>query len=291
MRCNAGLVEVTTELTAHHVARGERRHGLEHFHLFVAIVLVVAATDRWLHRDIGQHLQQMVLHHIADCAGLLVETAAPFDAELLRHGHLHRLHVVPVPDRLEERIGKAEERQVLYGVLAQIVVNAKNVVLVERLQEHRVQPPRRLEIAAERFFHDDPGTGGAPRLLEQRHDVVEQVRRNRQIVRRMVREAEFVAQRHVRGGVAVVATHVAQQRRQFGKRLRVEPAVLDHAVTRARAKLLDVAAARHADHGHVEMPVLDHLLQRRKDLLVRQVARGAEKDEGVGWDRVHFFSR
>jgi len=39
--------------------------------------------------------------------------------------------------------------------------------------------------------------------------------------------------------------------------------------------------------GMSRRAALDHRLQRRKDLLVRQVARSAEEDEGVGVPLVH----
>jgi hypothetical protein len=68
----------------------------------------------------------VVLHDVADGADLVVEAAAALDAEGLGHGDLHALDVVAVPDRLEERIGEAEDHQVLDGFLAQIVVDAKD---------------------------------------------------------------------------------------------------------------------------------------------------------------------
>ena len=42
------------------------------------------------------------------------------------------------------------------------------------------------------------------------------------------------------------------------------------------------AGLGHADHRHVEVAALDHRLQRREDLLVGEIARGAEEDAGVG---------
>ena len=37
----------------------------------------------------------------------------------------------------------------------------------------------------------------------------------------------------------------------------------------------------HANDGHVKLATADQCLQSRKDLLVRQVARGAEKYESI----------
>jgi hypothetical protein len=56
----------------------------------------------------------VVLDHVTDRACLLVEAAAPLDAEALRHRDLHALDVVAVPDRLDERVREAEEEEVLH---------------------------------------------------------------------------------------------------------------------------------------------------------------------------------
>jgi hypothetical protein len=41
------------------------------------------------------------------------------------------------------------------------------------------------------------------------------------------------------------------------------------------------AGLGHTDHRHVEAAAFQHRLQRVEDLLVGQVARGAEEDQGV----------
>ena len=63
--------------------------------------------------------------------GLLVEGAAALDAEVLGHGDLDVVHVATVPDRLEDAVGEAEDEQVADGVLAQVVVDAVDLRLVE----------------------------------------------------------------------------------------------------------------------------------------------------------------
>ena len=55
-----------------------------------------------------------------------------------------------------------------------------------------------------------------------------------------------------------------------------------HTVIRASAKLIEGSSSfGHADHGDFEMSSFDHRLQRRKDLLVCEVAGGAEENECV----------
>ena len=60
---------------------------------------------------------------------------------------------------------------------------------------------------------------------------------------------------------------------------------------RRASKLIEVPTGLgHADDRHVEVAALHHRLQRREDLLVGQIAGGAEEDQGVGMGIVHEFS-
>src|SRR5262249_6096662 len=127
---DAGLVLVAAKLTTYHVPWRERRHRLEDLHLLVADGFAVGPRRRF-HCEIRQHLEEVILHDVADCSGLIVEGPAPLDAEVLRHGDLHTLDMLAVPDRLQERVGEAEERHVPHRPLAQVVVDAKDVRLVE----------------------------------------------------------------------------------------------------------------------------------------------------------------
>ena len=72
---HAGSCAVAAELAAHDVCGVERPHGLEHLGLLVADRLGVGAGRRF-HGQQGDHLQHVVLHHVADRAGLFVEAAA-----------------------------------------------------------------------------------------------------------------------------------------------------------------------------------------------------------------------
>ena len=127
----------------------------------------------------------------------------------------------------------------------------------------------------------------APRVQSARcellDDRAEQRRRDREVVRGMDGAVELAAQRGERRRVGVVAVDVAQQRQELRERRLVDAAVLREAVARPRAELVEVPARlRDADDGHVEVPAPDHRLQRREDLLVREIAGGAEEHERVG---------
>ena len=74
----------------------------------------------------------MVLDDVARHAGLLVELAAPLDADLLGDGDLHVVDVLAVPERLEDAVGEAEDEEVLDRLLAEVVIDAEDLALVER---------------------------------------------------------------------------------------------------------------------------------------------------------------
>ena len=66
--------------------------------------------------------------------------------------------------------------------------------------------------------------------------------------------------------------------------------MLFQAVFRARLQLIQIPSSlRYADDGQSEAFVADQALQRWKNLLVRQIARGAEEYQCVGQNRCHSF--
>ena len=122
---------------------------------------------------------------------------------------------------------------------------------------------------------------------ELQDDRLEQARRDRQVVRGTLCRAQFAAQGGKRRGVAIVAVDVMQQAHELRECRRVEAAVLFQAVAGAGAKLLEVPSRlRNTYDRNVEVAALDHRLQRRKDLLVGEIAGRAEENERVGVDVV-----
>ena len=77
---DALFLPIAAELPPDQVVRLDRRDRLQHLHLLIANGFAVGA-DRRLHRQIAQDLEEMVLDHVANGAGLIVESAAAFDAE------------------------------------------------------------------------------------------------------------------------------------------------------------------------------------------------------------------
>ena len=61
---------------------------------------------RRIHRHQRQHLQQVVLHDIADRPHAVVEPFSTPEPEVLGHRDLHAVDVVAVPERLEEDVSR-----------------------------------------------------------------------------------------------------------------------------------------------------------------------------------------
>ena len=73
----------------------------------------------------------VVLEDVAEGAGGLVEGPAAFDADALSAGDLDALDVLVVPERLEDAVAEAEDRDVLHGLFAEVVIDAEDLVFLE----------------------------------------------------------------------------------------------------------------------------------------------------------------
>ncbi|MNP35151.1 hypothetical protein D3C76_1284730 [compost metagenome] len=73
----------------------------------------------------------MVLQHVAGRPGAVVVSAAVLYAEAFTDADLYMIDLVVAPHRLQQGIGKAQGHEVLHGFLAQVVVDAKHLRLVE----------------------------------------------------------------------------------------------------------------------------------------------------------------
>ena len=147
----------------------------------------------------------------------------------------------------------------------------------------RFSVARRGEVLAEGFLDDDAGPFRAARSSQLFDDGSEERGRDRQVVRRVLRASELASERLEGRRIFVVPVDVAKQSAQLVERGTVQAAVFLDAVLRPRAQLVEgPAGLGHADDRHVEVAALGHRLQRRKDFLVGQIARGPEKHERVG---------
>ena len=97
----------------------------------------------------------MVLDHVAQSAGFLVITAALAHAQLFADRDLHVVDRVPVPQAFENRVRKAKHQNVLHRFFAQVMVDAKDLLLAGVVGQLIVQLPRGFQIVAERLLDDD----------------------------------------------------------------------------------------------------------------------------------------
>ena len=118
------------------VRRRRLRDRLQDLDLLVAH-LFGGEAHRRLHRDVAEQLQHVVLDQVAQRAGLVVVAGAGADADVLGGRDLDAVDVVAVPQRLEHAVGEAERQHVLDRLLAEVVVDAEDLGLVEDRQHAR----------------------------------------------------------------------------------------------------------------------------------------------------------
>ena len=216
-------------------------------------------------------------------ARAVVKIAATLDTEVFCHRDLHAFDALPIPQRLEKRIGKAEKKQILNGVFAQVVVDAKNVFFPEDAVHHSVQCLRCGKILSERFFDHDARARGTTRLAEPMNDGLEQAGRDGEIVRRPLRVAQFPPQRLKSRRIGIVAVNVVHAAAQAAKSVRVQTAIVLNAVPRACAELVERPAGfGDADNGDVEIAAFGQRLQGGKYFLMGEIPRSAKKYQRVG---------
>ena len=282
---HTGNLAITVVLPAHDIVCREGADGPEDIE--AAIADRVVAGSRGLHEHQRQHLQQVVLHDIAQCADLVVERAAVLDAEVLGHGDLDRLDILPPPQRLEPGVGEAHIFDVLDGLLAQVVVDAQDLILANDRQQSVIELNGGVEAGAERLLDRHSAPGREVRGTQLLDDGPEEGRRDLKVEERMLRALHMGGQSGVEAGIREVATdvgHALGEAREHGLVDRL-PRCLEHCVDRVAGHLPQVGVAHvvggNPDHRHVEQSTLLQVIQRRQGHLVGQVSGDAEDDQVV----------
>src|SRR5215472_4826238 len=108
----------------------------------------------------------MILNHVADRARFVVELPSSGNAEVFRHGNLHALNMVSIPDRLNNRIVEPEVHKALHCTLTQVVVDPENGGFRKDLVDRAVQLSRRGSVATKRFLDNDPRPVSAAALSQ-----------------------------------------------------------------------------------------------------------------------------
>src|ERR1700681_35991 len=115
-----------------------------------------------LHGQKSYDLEHVVLDHVTDSPGVIVEITPPLDPELFCHGDLDTLNVMPVPDRLQEAVGEAKEQQIEDSLFTEVVVDTKDSRFRKHGMKSGIQLLRRGQIVPKglldnnsRIFHAD----------------------------------------------------------------------------------------------------------------------------------------
>jgi len=137
--------------------------GLQHLGFLVADCLRVEVARRF-HGGEGQHLGEVVLHHVPQGAAGLVVPSPLLDADGLGGRDLDAGDVVPVPDRLEDRVREAQDQDVLDGLFTQVVVDAEDLGFLAAALNNPVQGLGAAVVRAKGFLDDNPAAAG---VLEQ----------------------------------------------------------------------------------------------------------------------------
>jgi hypothetical protein len=109
---------------------------------------------------------------------------------------------LPVPDRLEDSVREPERQHVLDGLLAEVVIDAKDLVLGEVLPVQQMgQLARGVEVVAERLLDHEPHPALiASPLAELAYEHVDRVRGNGEVVETVARRTALLLElAHRRG--------------------------------------------------------------------------------------------
>ena len=168
--------------------------------------------------------------------------------------------------------------------LAQIVIDAEDPLLGQVLEQDAVEGPRRHKVAAEGLLDDRlarpracslPRPCARPRAQRASAEWRGSAPDGSALAKRLFQLLERLE-------ILIAAIDVAQQLHEPRECRRIDTAVMLKTVASALAQLLETPAALgDADDGDIERAALDHRLQRRKYLLVGEIARGAEEDQRI----------
>ena len=84
----------------------------------------------------------MILHHIANRTSLIVKHSAALNSEILGHGDLHVFDMYAVQQWLQEGVCEPRKEHAVHWPLAKVMIDSKNVLLVEGSKQNRIQSAR-----------------------------------------------------------------------------------------------------------------------------------------------------
>ena len=83
----------------------------------------------------------------------VIITGTAFNTVGFRMGDLHMINVMPIPQRFENQIIKAQYQQILHCFLANVMINAVNLVFAQMLFQTLLQQLGGGQIVSKGFFN------------------------------------------------------------------------------------------------------------------------------------------
>ena len=286
---DALLVAVALVLAEHGVAgldRPDRAQDLQP----LGAQLVAGHARRGVHQREREQLQQVVLADVAQRARRVVEVAAAVDAAVLGDGDLDRLDRAAVPERLEDAVDEAQDEQVLRRLLAEVVVDPQQLLLVEVLVQRGAQLARAGEVLAERLL-DHQARGGSRLAAEPdpgqlRADLGEQRRRDGEVGEAVALAlVERLLQPLVELGVVGGAVdHLGRLEQLLPALAALQPRAAGPVLGGQLAQLLGGGRARDAEHGELlgQPAGGGQVVEGGPQLAPGEVAGGPEQHERHG---------
>ena len=201
----------------------EGSHRVEQLDLAV-LQIARAQALRWLHRGEAEHLEHVVLHHVLERAGLVVEAGPTLQRQRFLPQDVDLLDGIAVPDRFQQPSGEPEADQVLHGDHAQRMVDPVHRFLARVAHDLGQEPVQRdgvVQLLPERLLEHDATALRQADVAERGHRRREQPLGQRQVGhnRAPVRARRLADDRGhgIRvGGVAVPVRDRARQRLAAG---------------------------------------------------------------------------
>jgi hypothetical protein len=196
-----------------------------------------------------------------------------------------------VPERLEHRIGEPGIENVLDWLLAQVMVDAKDRIFREMLEQRVVECLRRLAIAAKGLLDNEARVDVEPGLGESRNHDAKQAGGNRQIMQRPLGAVERLLQLRKSLRIVVVAVDIPHKPQELIEPCSASRGVLLDTVFRPFPELFDCPPGLgDSDDGDVDAFTADQAQQRWENLLEGEIAGSAEEHQGVGLGGLHLIS-
>src|SRR3984957_10541060 len=227
-------------------------------------------SGRRFHRQKSYNLEHVVFDHIADRPGIVVEPPPALDPELLRHGDLHTLDVIPVPDWFEKAVSEAKEQKIENGLFTKVVVDPKDPRFRKHSMQSGVQLLRRTKVVPEGLLDNYSSVFHAVRLGERLDNTHKKTWRNRQIMCWAARRAERLLQQFEGFGFFIIAADIAKQLQQLcqGFLIDVTSLLLDTVAYAFFEEFVGPRCPGNANHRYIQATMSDHMIKSRKDFLM-----------------------